>query len=269
MVEQVKITLYDDHATLEMNAEVTEGLALAIEAGLEKLFNYYQYERIILRVNSPGGPLSALRHILEYMQVWRDKGLKIETEVTFCAASAAAVLLSFGEVGTRTVHKHSTVLYHHSRIGGNASVITASGANYLATLLKSTDQSIVTRLVSHIASGNGGIQKFCHQGSLRCEMLSSNSMDIAQQLELNAGPIALRWLKQTTTMYRDVGKKKSLDVYRRHLSKRMDEDSAMDLREAYALCLIDSVHGVPALSIRTEPKPLTAECAMHVLTPSI
>ena len=265
MTEAVKITLRDDHAVLEMNSEVSESLALTVESGLEKLFSYYQYERVVLRVNSPGGLLSALRHILECMQGWRDKGLKIETEVSFCAASAAAVLLSFGEVGTRKAHRHSTVLYHHSRIGGTASVITASGANCLATLLKSTDQSLITRLVSHLAVGTGGVQAFSAQGVMRCELLSSKGSDIERALELPVDLKALRWQKQTASMYRDIAKKRSIEVYRRHLAMRMEADTPMDLREAYVLCLIDKVHGVPELQMLAEPISLPVTSNLNLL----
>ena len=255
MTDTTKITYRDDHCAIDMNSDVSEGAALALESAFEKLFCYYQYERVVLRVNSPGGLLSALRHILQCVEGWRAGGYKIETEVTFCAASAAAVLLSFGEIGTRTAHRHSNVLYHHSRIGGTASVITANGANYLASLLKSTDHGLVKRLVSHIAGSLGGVLAFGVQGELRCKLLMNEGAVIARSLELEADSNALRWLKATSSMYRDMAKKGSIEVYRRHLAKRMDADSSMDLREAYALCLIDRVHGVSELSMLPQATP--------------
>jgi len=247
MTDTLKLTLLDDHCVIDMCSEVTERAALEIESAFEKLFSYYKYERAVFRVNSPGGLLSALRHILEYVENWRATGVKIETQVTFCAASAAAVLVSFGEIGTRTAHRHSSMLYHHSRIGGTASVITASGANYLASLLKSTDHGLVNHLVSHIARGLGGPILFASQGEMRCKLLATQGATIAHKLELNADVSSLRWLKPTANMFRELGKKGSLDLYRRHLARRMDADTSMDLREAYALCLIDCVHGVPEL----------------------
>lgn len=262
---QVNIHLRDDIGIIEIDSEITERLAISVEAALAKLFGYYKYERIILRISSPGGLLGALRHILEYIQNWRFKGYLVETEVTFCAASAAAVLLSFGEVGSRTAHRHTSVLYHHSRVGGTASVITASGANYLASLLASTDQKLLLRLITHVVKGSGGIRAFSIQGSARCDLLSIYSEDISIALELSSsGEKRPRWLKPILAMYRVIGEKSNHDAYRQYLAKRMESDTPMDLREAYALCLIDRVHGVPALQFLPETSPVQIQSPEHL-----
>lgn len=264
---QVNIHLHDDIGIIDVDSEITERLAISVEVALAKLFGYYKYERIILRISSPGGLLGALRHILEYIQNWRLKGHLVETEVTFCAASAAAVLLSFGDVGSRTAHRHTSVLYHHSRVGGTASVITASGANYLASLLASTDQNLLLRLITHVVKGSGGIRAFSIQGSARCELLSVHSEDISMALELPAGVKRPQWFKPILHMYRGIGEKLNHDAYRQYLAKRMESDTPMDLREAYALCLIDRVHGVPALQFLPETSPVQIQSPQHLPEP--
>ena len=251
----VSIILRDDIGIIDVNSEITERLATSVEAGLEKLFGYYQYERIILRISSPGGLLNALSHILQYIQKWRDKGHTVETEVTFTAASAAAMLLSFGEFGLRTAHRHTTLLYHHSRVGGTTSSITAIGANQLASILTSTDQNMLLGLVHHIVNGSGGIRGLCNHGSTRCALLSNKGAAIAAALELSLEKRPPPWLKVISAMYRGVDEKYNHGAYLRYMAKRMETDTRMDLREAYALCLIDNIHCVPELQLLPETNP--------------
>lgn len=251
----ISIILRDDIGIINIESEITEGLATTVEAGLEKLFGYYKYERIILRISSPGGRLNALRHILQYIQKWRDKGHTVETEVTFTAASAAAMLVSFGEFGLRTAHRHTALLYHHSRVGGTTSSITATGANQLATMLTSTDRSMLLGLVNHVVSGSGGIRELCSLGSARCALLCNQNAAIALALELPLGKKPPPWLKVISAMYREVGENSNHRAYLRYLSKRMETDTQMDLREAYALCLIDNVHSAPELQLLPETNP--------------
>jgi ATP-dependent protease ClpP protease subunit len=263
----VSIILRDDIGIINVECEITEGLATTVEAGLEKLFGYYKYERIILRISSPGGLLSALRHILQYIQKWRVNGHTVETEVTFTGASAAAMLLSFGEFGLRTAHRHTTLLYHHSRVGGTTSSITATGANQLASILTSTDQSMLLGLVHHIVNGSGGIRGLCSQGSARCALLSNQGVAIALALELCSEKKPPPWLKVISGMYREVGENSNQRAYLRYLAKRMETDTRMDLREAYALCLIDNVHCVPDLQLLPETNPSRIQSPEHMPAP--
>lgn len=263
----VSIILRDDIGIINVNSEITERLATSVEAGMEKLFGYYQYERITLRISSPGGLLNALRHILQYVQGWRSKGHTVETEVTFTAASAAAMLLSFGEFGFRTAHRHTSLLYHHSRVGGTTSLITATGANQLASILTSTDQSMLLGLVHHVVNGSGGIRGLCSQGSARCALLSNRSAAIALSLELSSEKRPPPWLKTISAMYRGVGEKSNHGAYLHYMAKRMETDSRMDLREAYALCLIDNIHCVPELQLLPETNPGRIQSPEHLPAP--
>lgn len=251
----VNLTLQDHIAVINVSAEISESTAMAVEAALEKVGAYYQYERILLRVNSGGGLLRALRHMLDAIQNWREKGIRIETEVTFCAASAAAVLVSLGELGTRTVQRHSSLLYHHARLAGSDSAITATGANRLASLLESSDQKLMDRMITHMVDGSGGIQHFARQGQMRCELLGDKSAEIAVALELPLEKKNPSWLKEITKVFNEVEAKGALSSYQRYLAQRMEIDTAMDLREAYALCLIDRVHRVPSLQLPDTRRP--------------
>ncbi|MBV5347068.1 ATP-dependent Clp protease proteolytic subunit [bacterium] len=264
-LQQIRLSLEDDQGKIELNGEINEALALGLEGGLQTLFGYYKYERVTLRINSPGGMLVALRHILEYVQFWRERGHRIETEASFCAASAAAMLMTFGDVGTRTVHRHTHLLFHHTRIGGTSSAITAGGANYLASLLKNSDAGMLKQAVNHIISNLGGIDAHRDEGLARCELLLTKSESIANALGLHDGGRQPRWLKPLCNMYRDSEGKKNAAGYFRYLEKRFDQDSTMDLREAYALCLLDQIHGISELKMLQLPEDMKAhalDCMM-------
>lgn len=253
----ISYSLQDDHGKIHINSEITEELALALEQGLEKIFGYYQYERVTLRINSPGGLLTGLQHILEYIDHWRAQGRQVQTEVTFRAASAAALLLALGEVGTRTVHRHTCVLFHHTRIDATSSAITAGGANYLASMLLRTDTGLLMQVANHLVRGVGGFDAFCAQGLSRCEILRTHADAIAHALRIPEGGRHPRWLAAINTMYRENQVKNTTAVYRKYLEKRFDQNTPMDLREGYALNLLDCIHGVPemgSIQKKNEPK---------------
>lgn len=249
--QPISYSLHDDRCVINLSGEINEEMALALQIGLEKFFDYYQYERVTVSINSPGGLVNALRHIIECIQDRRTRGHKISTEGTFCTASAAALLLTFGEIGDRIVRRHTNVLFHHSRVGAASSAITAGGATHLASILKSCDQGMLKLAVNHIIYGFGGIDGHQREGLARCNLLSTEAYSIANRLGIQPQVKVPIWLKSVRTMYRDGLEKKGVAAYIRCLERRFEQDTAMDLREAYALNLLDKIHDVPELRYLT------------------
>ena len=101
--DSIAVSYGPDSAELTLNAEINEPSALALESALIIFFRYYQYPAVLLRINSNGGELVALHHILKSLESWRAAGCQILTEASFRAGSAATVLLSLGDVGSRRV----------------------------------------------------------------------------------------------------------------------------------------------------------------------
>jgi hypothetical protein len=122
-------------------------------------------------------------------------------------------------------------------------------------------------LVNHVVSGSGDILELCKQGSARCALLSNQGAAIALALELSAEKRPPPWLKVISAMYREVGEKSNHGAYLRYLAKRMETDTRMDLREAYALCLIDNVHGVPELQLLPESNPGSIQSPQYLPAP--
>jgi ATP-dependent protease ClpP protease subunit len=245
----VSVTLEADVGTIEIAGELDESAALATERAMNKLFAYFQYEGIVLRINSPGGQLVSLSHILQFVEHWRSRGREVHTEATFQAASAAALLLALGEVGTRTVQRHTSVLFHHTRVAGAGSAITAGSADQIASVLRRTDLGILKRVVTHAIDGHGSLILLCQEGLARCEMLRQNAAEIAADLDDDVpSGRSTRWLTATSSVYQECAKKGSAMPYQRLLAKRLEHDTPMKIIEAYALMMIDRVYGMPRIT---------------------
>ena len=194
------------------------------------------------------GELVALAHILQSMDHWRRKGKEIQTEGLFQIASAAALLLALGEVGDRTVHRHSSVFFHHTRIAGSASAITAGSATRIAAALRRSDLGLLKRVVNHVEDGLGGISQLCSEGLARCEMLRQNAAEISMALNIAPSGRSPRWLSAVAAAYRECDQKITTLPYQRYLEKRFEQETEMEIPEAYALNLIDCVYGLPRFS---------------------
>ncbi|RFO96680.1 hypothetical protein DIC66_11715 [Rhodoferax lacus] len=242
--------------TLEINTDISEASAIEIEKHLERLFGYYHYEQVTLKINSPGGAVIGLEHILECVERWRTAGRSVQTLAMFRAASAAAMLMALGEVGSRTAHRNTSLLYHHARVGSNAYTLTSGVADKLAAVLKVVDQGLVQRLVNHCNQGFGGGLGLAVEGAVRCQMLHTQGLEIAQDLGVSEERRPLKWLKPVVRMWADCQARQTLAPYTKHLSTRMEEDASMDLREAWALGLLDRVKGVPRLEARLAVVPV-------------
>lgn len=246
-LNNLEVTLSEKDASMLITTEISQELAHDVEAVFAQMFGYYQYSAVTLKLSTPGGSLTALTAILQTMDLWRSKGRKVKTEACFLAASAGAMLLAMGDVGQRRVQPYSSLLFHHSRIGGTSSSITAGAAVQLASSLRHHDQVLVKRMVSHMSKGFGGPLGLAEEGAARCEMLRQNSTQIAMELDLPALGRSDRWLPALTKVYGDCRVKGSSDHYRRYIEQRLSQDSAMDIREAYGLCIIDGGYQVPLL----------------------
>jgi ATP-dependent protease ClpP protease subunit len=244
----------EQDGTLEVNTDISEASAIGIGKHLDRLFGYYHYESVTLKLNSPGGAVVGLEYILECIDGWRARGRQVHTLAMFRASSAAALLMSLGEVGKRAAHRNSSLLYHHARIGSTQYAITSGAADKMATALKLVDQGMTQRLVAHCSQGFGGDSAMAGEGTVRCKMLRDQGPEIAQDLCVSEPARPLKWLKPVERMWADCQTRNSLAPYTKHLVGRFEEDTGMDLREAWALGLLDRVRGVARMDLRSEVK---------------
>ncbi len=130
--------------TGEVNFQSISELVTAIDLAI----TYYFFDRIKIEINSPGGELKALQIFIAKLKDWRSRGVVIETHAMSNVASAAAVMLSLGNVGYRTAMVDAEVLYHNVRVMGQM-VITSEKAKQLNDDLTKIDQKILNSLMEH------------------------------------------------------------------------------------------------------------------------
>ncbi|MEJ8858656.1 ATP-dependent Clp protease proteolytic subunit [Variovorax robiniae] len=240
---------------LLLSGEITEDVALRFESCIELLFAYYRYDQITVEINSPGGQVTALEHMLASLERWRGLGRQVGTKASFRAGSAAAMLLAMGDIGSRSASGSTTLLFHSARIDGANAMFTASAATSLGTLLQGKDLLHLERLVGHQVRGFGGWHALAAEGAARCEHLikrsgSRTSRSAGQPPVTPFGSLSLATLARS---FRHCQERQSIAPYRRMLSRRFAEDRAMSAAEAWALCLIDSVLDRPDLQPSSKP----------------
>lgn len=119
--------------------------------------SYYGYSRVEVSFISPGGLASGMNAVAGTFDALRRQGVTVSTRAFGFAASAAALLLSFGDLGERRVLPGTTLLYHHPRV--EAEVVTSRSAQALHATLAAAGRDVVERLAAWIvplARGDAG-----------------------------------------------------------------------------------------------------------------
>ena len=91
-----------DAVRLRFKGTVDMDSVLALCDEIDLAISYYQYPQVVVELESPGGDLRALDHYTSRLTGWRQKyDLRVATLGLGNVASAAAVMLSLGDVGSR------------------------------------------------------------------------------------------------------------------------------------------------------------------------
>lgn len=224
-----------------INGPITDQLALDFCDELDSLYDYYQYETVLLRIHSPGGQILALDFMMERIDFWRAQGRKMHTKATMQAVSAAALLLSLGEVGHRYASPSSALLYHHTRfVTTSSQTVTARAAMEAVQQLIESDLRLMKRLCNHLLQGFGGTVPFAQTGIQRIQAL----WDV---LGSHPNGEKSKWIQETKEIYNQVLGTGDTKSYENLLMRRFDEDTTMSQAQAWALMLIDDVD-LPAIT---------------------
>lgn len=224
--------------------------ALALEYQFERLFGYYQYRRISLSIESPGGAIEGLEYVLRVMHKWARQGRAVAVGSTFQCGSAAAFLLAMGQWGHRRVDRGTLLLFHSARTEGAsmAGMTAAFSANLLKALI-SIDQKLLDVMVSKMLSETGGQQALAELVLARARFVDQHWTELAldlttftTRLDGNRKPDWMKAVQKWTRLGAEP--KKFVLEMTKHLNLRLQRDVRMDLCEAYVLCLIDEIAGV-------------------------
>jgi ATP-dependent protease ClpP protease subunit len=242
------ISVNERTGLLKVSGQITEELAMDFGEKLDLLVRYYQHRTVTLQVDSDGGQVRSLQHMLDAMRSYREDGVVFATQAPFKACSAAAVLLATGEPGRRQVSRQTNLLFHNARHRVTEDqTLTADMALRLAGVLSQLDGVFERVIASHLTCAFGGIVELAKEGLARCALLEVRATtlgtehDVVQLSSLSA---------ETGAMHRMWGKcveRDSSEPYLTYLSTRFAKDTWMALPEAYGLVLIDAIDWVPAL----------------------
>ena len=133
-----------DRAVVPVRGIIEEEMMLQLVAAIQQLHNDYFYTHIELEVCSPGGQAMALDYCVEAMDALRARGVRFTTRALMSVSSAAAILVSLGDV--REASRGASFLYHQARTGGAESV-TSQSARQILTAVDKIDERYLSRLV--------------------------------------------------------------------------------------------------------------------------
>ena len=127
---------------------------------IDSLISEYYYNRVCIEIDSNGGEAKSLLYFCEKLKGWRRGGVRIETMALTQCASAAAMMLSMGDIGFRSAMPKTTLVYHNARVALSQRPFTSDVLEKISTLLNKTDSDLLVMLLRHIY---GTIQEDCFQ----------------------------------------------------------------------------------------------------------
>ena len=237
------------NATVSYDGAICQAGAIALERHFHSLFDYYQYTRVDLRLESPGGSIEALHYILRQMAWYQQRGKDVAVHSTFTCASAAAILLAMGQFGHRTVDRSTNLLFHSARVQPNGHGMTAVASTNLSQALIGVDRHLVDVLIDRLVIQAGGEDSLARLVLDRCHKLDEIWGDVASKLNCLYPEVESKrrpdWFKALSKLAINSAERGRFALeLKKHLYKRMQYDVRMDLREAFCTCLIDEIIGV-------------------------
>ena len=230
-----------DHAAVTLVSEITDEAVIELAAAMRHLRRGCFYDWAHLEIASPGGTETALTHWLAVADDLRAGGLRIVTRGLTSVGSAAAVMLSLGDL--REAGRNTRLHYHGMRIvGGDA--LTAQGAAYHAELMERTDRDILARLAERaLEASRGGpaAWEMAIEDRLVAGSLASHvdwpGRDESATAGGNAGDAALSRLRRLVAWCAEGPRERFVALYGRLL--RLDQTISAAL--ALELALIDRI----------------------------
>jgi hypothetical protein len=141
------------------------------------------------------------------------------------------------------------LLFHFARIGASVSGLTAQTANGYSRSLEQHDRNMIEKLVEHLSLQAGGISELLVLVRNRLDLLDSHWAWVDEQLsgvsqvKRHAG--RPEWFKKLRIVSKEDGEiSRSKTQYIKYLVEAFQRDAPIDLREAFALALIDVVDDV-------------------------
>lgn len=139
-------------AVIRLIGEVNNKSIFSLCDEIDLAIEYYNYRKIDIQIDSPGGSISSLDYYISKLDKWQQRhGVIIGTLGLTSVASAAAMILSLGTIGYRRAYMSSQLVYHNSRlITQKEEMWTKERLDYTNKSLVETDDRLLNRLVKHV-----------------------------------------------------------------------------------------------------------------------
>lgn len=253
-------------ARIRYVGEISHAGADQLEHALDIHRSYYHYRLFDVCWDSQGGCVWAMRRIMSLLDRLRMQGTEISTSSAAGAFSAAAVLLSYGPWGERSVAPHTQLLYHRTGAHATSQRVTESDASKLKTQLKQLDAELIDFLLcSALRSvGGSGLQiAVMSRSAWLAEHWSQVTQDYAQRggsagfiLQGQRPPAWVSPSKLQTCS----NEAQWLDGYRSLLSQMLSKEQGISPLQAWCWGLIDRIHGVLDMTSVDREYPQLVPC---------
>lgn len=143
---------YDrDKLRVRLHGSIDNNSIFALCDEINLAVDYYHYQDVEIEIDSFGGVVSSLEYYLGHLKRWREeRRVRIATLGMTTAASAAAVILSMGDIGQRRAYRSSRLLYHDTRFLSNNETWTKNRLEEAYKQLRETDDRLLSYLVTHV-----------------------------------------------------------------------------------------------------------------------
>lgn len=150
---QIPIHYEHDKAIICFSQQVDSTSILTLCEEIDTAVDYYDYKKIQIKIESPGGAIDALQFYVDKLRQWRRRGIRFETMALMQSCSAAALMLSLGDLGQRRAVPSANLLYHNARIFDTRRPLTSDHLGELERRLSQIDDKILLELLRHLYSG--------------------------------------------------------------------------------------------------------------------
>jgi ATP-dependent protease ClpP protease subunit len=247
-----EIDMNENQLTLALSGQIDTQSVRNLASEIRLGFDYYKFSEVTVTLDSPGGEYIAMHSLLEIINKRKAKNCSVHIRAGRQCASAAALLLAHGKWGTRSVEPTTHLLFHWARASFKEGLtLTSGGAANLAHGLSTIDQRVLEQLVDCLCAGAGNTGMLMAEVQSRLDALLQDWDEVARALPTEDGVRAPKQVEWVRDLQRNLKRwqaepksTKQKAALVSALKARFEKDTAMDLREAYALCLIDSVNEV-------------------------
>lgn len=159
-------------AIIRLHGAIDNHTIFALCDEINLAIDYYHYDEIEIQIDSFGGAIASLEYYLRQLAYWRaQRHIRIATLALTTAASAAAVMLSLGDIGHRRAYASSSLLYHDSRVFSDQATLTPRALEHLRRKVLAADTLLLDALTRHIYQGKALVERdadgqFCWRSML-------------------------------------------------------------------------------------------------------